>query len=117
MINFLVILLLFYGLSNYEDNFHLSSNSCYECHEDINKPKLLIGGPDMVCKRCHPSMLINHKVGVITRLNRENLPLDEEGRITCAYTCHNVHPEGNSDFEKKLLRMEVNKICFSCHDK
>lgn len=83
----------------------------------MKNPKILKGGPNKVCENCHQDLHINHKIGVKTKFNKENLPLDEEGKITCAYTCHNVHPDRGVDSEKKLLRMEVNKICFSCHNK
>lgn len=113
----LFIFLLFLNNKVFAENFHLSNVNCDNCHIDIKNPKLLKDGPNRVCENCHPDVHPSHKVGVTAKLNRENLPLDEEGKITCAYTCHNVHPKSNSDFEKKLLRMEVNKICFSCHNK
>ncbi len=119
MFKSLLVFLFFYsfvGLSLAE-NFHLSKDNCNNCHLDLNNPKALKDGPNRVCESCHPDVHPSHKVGVKTRLNRENLPLDEEGKITCAYTCHNVHPKGNKDFEKRLLRMDINKICFSCHNK
>lgn len=113
----LFILVLFLSNKAFAESFHLSNDNCDNCHIDIKNYKLLKDGPNKVCENCHPNVHPSHKIGMKVRINRENLPLDEEGNITCAYTCHNVHPKNNKDFEKKLLRMEVNKICFSCHNK
>lgn len=99
------------------ESIHFSDKGCHNCHLDMKKPKLLKEGPNKLCEGCHPDVHPTHKVGVKTKLNREHLPLDEEGRITCAYTCHIMHSKGDSVFEKKLLRMDINKLCFSCHDK
>lgn len=69
-----------------------------------------------LCVRCHGGPLeYEHSVGVPTKLNKENLPLDPQGNITCATTCHDVHTK-KQGFAKGMLRLPFNDLCFSCHD-
>lgn len=70
-----------------------------------------------LCSRCHKASIEagEHRVGMPTRLNRENLPLDHQGNMTCATTCHNVHTK-DPGLEKNILRMPFDTLCLSCHD-
>lgn len=69
-----------------------------------------------LCVQCHrASQEAEHTVGMGTKLNRENLPLDHEGKITCATTCHDVHTK-DPDFMRGLVRHSPDKLCLSCHD-
>lgn len=69
-----------------------------------------------LCVGCHTEALKNqHKVGIGTKLNRENLPLDHEGKITCATTCHDMHAK-EPERSKKMLRHLQDVACLSCHD-
>ncbi|MBI5894067.1 MAG: hypothetical protein HZB79_10585 [Deltaproteobacteria bacterium] len=69
-----------------------------------------------LCAVCHKAQAESrHSVGIPAKLNRENLPLNQQGNITCAATCHNVHTK-NIDLAKKMLRRPFNNLCLSCHD-
>ena len=70
------------------------------------------------CRTCHRDEGDDHVVGVAPKMNRHDLPLDDEGKMNCATTCHNVHPPDESDEKVKrgLLRISPDKLCFSCHD-
>lgn len=100
------------------ENFpHFSKDGCAACHVSHGS-RQLIKDPNLLCKECHPdSHQNNHKVGIKTKLNRANLPLDSEGKIVCAYTCHDMHPKKDSDFQKRLLRTDPDTLCLSCHEK
>lgn len=68
-----------------------------------------------LCSQCHKTSAENeHLVGVATKLNRQNLPLDHEGKITCATTCHDAHTK-NPGLGRFFLRADPNSLCFSCH--
>lgn len=84
---------------------------------DNEIPRIRLMRTDLInlCSQCHKASVENeHTVGVETKLNRQNLPLDHEGKITCAITCHDVHTKlpGLSRF---FLRTDPNSLCFSCH--
>ncbi len=71
-----------------------------------------------LCSSCHRDRVSTeseHSVGVPTKLNRENLPLDPQGSITCATTCHDIHTK-NPGLKKGLLRHPYDTLCLSCHD-
>lgn len=69
-----------------------------------------------LCVQCHrASAETEHTVGMVTKLNKENLPLDHEGKITCATTCHDVHTKDPA-LMKNFIRHPVNTLCLSCHD-
>lgn len=71
-----------------------------------------------LCVQCHrdrSSEGAEHVVGVRTKLNRENLPLDHEGKISCATTCHDMHIK-DPGLMGSLMRHPVNTLCLSCHD-
>lgn len=69
-----------------------------------------------LCSRCHKaSVESEHAVGIPTKLNRKNLPLDPQGNITCATTCHDVHTK-DPGLEKRMLRNSFDTLCLSCHD-
>lgn len=70
-----------------------------------------------LCYQCHKASAENeHKVGIKTKLNRQNLPLDHEGKIACAVTCHDMHTTAKKpDLKRFFLRQDTNSLCFSCH--
>lgn len=83
---------------------------------EIVRRKLMRTDLINLCSQCHKaSAESEHMVGVETKLNRQNLPLDHEGKITCATTCHDVHTKtpGLSIF---FLRVDPTTLCFSCHN-
>lgn len=96
---------------------HFSKDGCKACHLTHNA-KSLIKDPVTLCKECHPTAHAkDHRVGIKTKINKANLPLDGDGNIVCAYTCHNMHPEKGSAFENNLLRTDPDTLCLSCHEK
>lgn len=111
------VFLVYAESDNVKPFSHFSGDNCSVCHLS-HGAKSLTKDPNSLCKGCHPSSHEkDHKVGIKTKLNRANLPLDSENRIVCAYTCHNMHPEKGSTFEKNLLRTAPDTLCLSCHEK
>jgi predicted CXXCH cytochrome family protein len=104
---------------------------CFVCHR-ASKEILTKGNPtegeviqrkmmrtDLIdlCSRCHKAAIEagEHSVGISTKLNRENLPLDHQGNITCATTCHDVHTK-DPGLAGRMLRKPFDTLCLSCHD-
>ncbi|MBI1921777.1 MAG: cytochrome C [Geobacter sp.] len=108
---------------------HMDAESCTTCHllpeADLrswwtfpwNKRKLKGEGPAGVCAECHEQSSFGHGIGKRPELNRADLPLDNDGRITCATTCHEFHQKDGEVFSQYHLRLSVNELCFSCHEK
>ncbi len=80
-----------------------------------------------LCRRCHPvepthaggfiGVGKGHATGKKTPINHENLPLANDGTITCAITCHNMHVTAEDRTQQlKHLRLPINKLCLSCHN-
>jgi len=118
-----------YAAFNTDYNPHISPESCEVCHL---LPKEKLGGfftskalkrqfrTDLVnlCRQCH-GMGFGHGVGMKPDMNREGLPLADNGTITCATTCHAMHIKNPADHEQEHyhLRLPMAKLCFSCHEK
>ena len=69
-----------------------------------------------LCLKCH-NIALGHGVGKSPRINRERLPLDGDGKIACAITCHNMHIKSDDRKQAKFhLRTPVDSLCRSCHD-
>lgn len=114
---------------NTEANPHEDSEHCGVCHV-ISKEKLegfftsktlkrqLRADHVALCRQCH-GIGFGHGVGKKPDMNRERLPLADDGTITCATTCHSMHVKNPSDHEQEHyhLRLPVATICFSCHEK
>ena len=85
---------------------------------DVEEARVLKSDLNGICLGCHEPGKGDHAIGEVPRINKHNLPLGPDGRITCAVTCHNVHT--NSDDPaviNGLLRLHPNELCLSCHDK
>ena len=121
-----------YGIS--QENPHISENDCANCHSaeptllltarkgqvsSANKlyspARLMKYDLNRLCIRCHKGGEGDHAVSLKPEINRHSLPLDKEGRINCATTCHDVHP-GHKD-SRGYLRQPARELCLSCHDK
>ncbi|SNB45275.1 cytochrome C [Geobacter sp. DSM 9736] len=107
---------------------HNDSAKCDLCHEateedlkswftfSSTKKKMRLDYNE-VCWQCH-DIDFGHGVGKSPKKNRENLPLDAEGKITCAITCHNMHIKTSEQHQNKFhLRFSHMKLCLSCHDR
>jgi hypothetical protein len=97
----------------------LKGHKCIDCHTLNNQGqiiKLPSSSLNSVCIKCHN--ISGHKSGAKPILNKGNLPLDADGTINCATTCHNIHAT-TSDIahNRYFLRLPPEKLCFSCHDK
>lgn len=110
-------------------NPHTSRDNCGVCHL-LPKNKLesfftssamkrqLRADHVTLCRGCH-DVRIDHGVGKAPEMNREGLPVAEDGTITCATTCHSMHVKNPADEKQEYyhLRLPIAKICFSCHEK
>ena len=109
----------------------MECSTCHKSHDDlptkvekgegdepyVEKGGLLKSDLNGICLGCHEPGKEDHAIAEVPKVNRHNLPLGPDGRITCAVTCHNVHT--NSDDPaviNGLLRLHPNELCLSCHD-
>lgn len=118
---------------------HTDSSDCGICHvasADKLRSWFAFGSTkrelkydlNQVCFKCHTvgsthaggffGVGIGHGVGKKPAINRSELPLAGDGTITCATTCHNMHVMSEDRLQhRKRLRLPVNSLCLSCHDK
>ncbi len=107
---------------------HHSKGDCQVCHlettETLNswftfgstKRRLRLGFNE-VCQQCH-GLDFGHGVGKEPGQNLRDLPLDAEGNIACAITCHNMHIEAADPTQNRYhLREIFSNLCLSCHNK
>jgi hypothetical protein len=137
----LAVLLLSTATCPAEDikvNPHSEGGDCAVCH--VAPPDKLRGwfvfgstkremkaDLNQLCLQCHTvkpepegslGVGIGHATGKKTAINHENLPLANDGTITCATTCHNMHvTSDNRQLHLKHLRVPANLLCVSCHDR
>ncbi len=107
-------------------NPHHIEGHCEVCHaltqDDLeswftftSSKKKLVKGFNEVCRQCH-GVKFGHGVGKVPKMNRENLPLDPDGLIACAVTCHNMHIKSEDSVQnEKHLRFPADRLCLSCH--
>ena len=68
-----------------------------------------------LCRQCH-GVQFGHGVGKAPMMNTRDLPLDGEGKIACAITCHNMHVKSADLPQQKYhLRFPQRELCASCH--
>lgn len=108
-------------------NPHTLKGNCDICHsaseKDLNSwftfsstKRLMKKDLNMTCQQCH-GVEFGHGIGKWTNLNRDNLPMDANGYIACAITCHDMHVKTTDQHQNKFhLRVPSNKLCLSCHD-
>lgn len=117
------------ALKKYGKSPHKADGDCSICHvaskEDLTSwftfsstKKKLITDPVTLCTKCHGSGF-GHGTGKKPDINKTSLPLNNDGTITCAVTCHNMHITEFKDKaqEQYYLRYDNVKLCTSCHDK
>ncbi|KAF0218289.1 MAG: hypothetical protein FD174_3042 [Geobacteraceae bacterium] len=109
-------------------NPHGDKGKCEICHvaseEDLNSwftfsstKKKLHKDFNALCRQCH-GVEFGHGIGKPTKMNLEALPMDAEGKIACAVTCHNVHVKnGDPEQARYYLRLSKDRLCLSCHKK
>lgn len=120
-------------------NPHSDTGDCATCHVASSEKlrgwfvfgatkKEMKADLNQICQRCHkvqPNHAdglavvgTGHAIGRKPAVNHENLPLASDGTITCAITCHNMHVTSDDRHQQlKHLRLPVNSLCVSCHDK
>lgn len=106
---------------------HVEKGHCEVCHvaseADLNSwftfgstKKKLRADFNALCLQCH-NIALGHGVGKPPKINREQLPLDSEGKINCAITCHNMHVKSEDQKQSRYhLRTTVDRLCQSCHE-
>jgi hypothetical protein len=107
---------------------HGKKGDCQVCHleteETLNswftfgstKRKLRLGLNEL-CRQCH-GVDFGHGVGNEPSQNLRDLPLDAEGKIACAVTCHNMHIVAADPTQNRYhLRDKFGNLCLSCHKK
>lgn len=114
--------------AKYGESPHSGSGDCSLCHvvpaEELSSwfvftstKRQLKGGPVEVCQKCHGSGF-GHATGRRPAQNHANLPLEDDNTITCAKTCHNMHIRAEDPKQTFYnLRLPVDSLCISCHDK
>lgn len=108
---------------------HDAQGACLSCHiateRDLRSDRFSVDGKSQlksdvneVCLQCH-GIDFGHGVGKKPGMNRKGLPLDENGLIACAITCHDMHVVAPENPHQKAyhLRIPVEDLCFSCHDR
>ena len=107
---------------------HGIDGMCQVCHvepEDTltgwftsgTRKRNMILDNNALCRQCH-GFDFGHGVGKIPKQNREELPMDKEGKIACAITCHNMHIKSENHAQNRYhLRLKVPNLCLSCHNK
>lgn len=113
---------------NKDINPHLGKGKCGLCHvasEDALDSWFTFSSTkremkldlNAVCQQCH-GVEFGHGVGKWTKTNRDHLPMDSQGKIACAVTCHNMHGTSSDSHQNKFhLRAPSMKLCLSCHDR
>ena len=106
---------------------HSDSGACGQCHvaasETLNSwfvfrstKRQMKDGLVEVCKKCHGSNF-GHGIGKRPVVNHAELPLDDDGAITCATTCHSMHIRAEDSKQTFYhLRLPFDSLCISCHD-
>lgn len=107
-------------------NPHTGKGNCQVCHteaeESLNAWSLfgsskrrMKADHNTICIQCH-GVQFGHGVGKVPETNVDDLPLDENGKIACALTCHSIHIQAKDPTQNHYhLRFPVNRICESCH--
>ncbi len=128
-----------YAAERSEINPHSDAGDCAICHvasADKLRGWFVFGSTkremktdmNQLCLKCHTvepthaggffGVGIGHATGKKPAVNHQDLPLANDGTITCATTCHNVHAIANDrQLQLKHLRLPVNALCVSCHNK
>ncbi len=107
-------------------NPHSGTGNCHVCHvateADLGSrftspsvKKKLLADSTRLCRQCH-GVAFGHGVGKTPAMNRRDLPLDADGKIACAMTCHNIHVKSDDPVQSRYhLRLTRDELCLSCH--
>ncbi len=107
-------------------NPHRGEGNCQVCHvaseNDLTSwftftstKKMLRKDFNELCRQCH-GIQFGHGVGKAPSMNKRDLPLDADGKIACAITCHNMHVKDGDPVQQKYhLRFTQYELCVSCH--
>jgi hypothetical protein len=114
---------------NIVNNPHTGKGDCSICHvASVNElrswfvfgstKRRLTKDRIALCQQCH-GISFGHGIGKKPVMNRASLPLNADGTVNCAVTCHDMHINESEDAAqlRMHLRLPHVKLCFSCHDK
>ena len=116
------------ALATFGPSPHSESSDCSVCHIApaeklrswfvfVSTKKQLKNDLNEVCQHCHGSNF-GHATGKKTSVNHAGLPLAGDGTVTCATTCHNMHIRSEDQKQQFYhLRLPIDSLCISCHDK
>lgn len=109
-----IAMLLVFTAAAHSEGPHLKNKDCGICHVSHMGGTLLREPLSGLCIGCHPDRVkADHAVDIVPSMDVGELPLDKEGRMTCA-TCHEPH---NREGVESMLRAEPEKLCGQCHKK
>jgi hypothetical protein len=117
------------GFDRAESPHEFTQSDCFFCHftlprEGDTEPLRFTDTITRLCSRCHDlTASVSHQVDMVP--SREvniprDMPLDEEGRMTCV-TCHDVHKPYRNPLTGErtfFLRRDVigKNFCLACHN-
>ncbi len=105
-------------------DFRALGRDCRSCHKSVGVKSGggLIKSVGEICSGCHRVPGLSHPVDIVPTIAiPADLPLDENGKMTCA-TCHDPHrPYINpmTGQKTRYLRRDGPKriLCLACHNK
>ena len=126
----IAILLLVAGISHRAPAFHdeIAKVKCLDCHSTLPFPGAALSFRRQareVCAQCHRKGMgsaarLSHPIDVVPSMAiPPDMPLDEQGRMTCV-TCHTYHTgyrDENGNKRYFLRRPQGKTFCYACHDK
>lgn len=91
------------------------THACNDCHivDDKTGGMALKASLSQLCLECHADRRNpgEHRVDMVPSMKVDKLPLDKDGKITCA-TCHDPHEKSGYPM---LLRDAPADLCEKCH--
>ncbi len=95
--------------------FPAEKHECNFCHITSDKTDIMQLKASLaeLCIECHSDRKSQdeHRVGVVSPVKGDELPLSKDGRITCI-TCHDPHEKSGYPM---LLRVNPSDLCLRCH--
>lgn len=110
---FIAVLIVFTAAAHSEGLPQIKKD-CGICHVSHMGGTLLKEPLSGLCIGCHSDRVeADHAVDIVPSMDVGGLPLDRDGRMTCA-TCHDPHDGRGME---AMLRVEPEELCGLCHKK
>jgi predicted CXXCH cytochrome family protein len=95
--------------------FSAEKHECSNCHVTADNNMRLKASLAELCNDCHSDRTRKneHRVGMVPSMKAVDLPLSQDGRMTCI-TCHDPHEKSGYPM---LLRVNPSELCTRCHVK